>query len=353
MNTQKKSIGYGIIGVGVWGELHVRLLSREPGVNLVAVCDLNKERAQAVAAQYGIPHVYTDYEEMLRNPEVEAVSVATPDFAHSAPALAVVRAGKHLLIEKPMATTIEECLAIINAAKKAGVTLMVDFHNRWSPPFYASYEALQKDEIGDLRMATFRLSDAMSVPLYFPWSSKSSALWFLGPHSIDTMRWLFQDEVREVYAVSRKGVLSSKGTDTPDFYMVILHFEKGGVAYLEHSWIMAPDSPSIFDLKCQLQGSSGTIYIDTSTNRMMEMYSDKPYDGYHRSHMPDMTLSPVIHQRVVGFGTESIRHFIDSVSRGAQPIVSGVDGLRVTEVILAAEQSAATDLPVKVVRHEV
>jgi predicted dehydrogenase len=350
---RSKPIGYGIIGVGIWGEQHATLLSSEPQVNLLAVCDINEKRAKEIASRYHIPEVYTSYEEMLANKEIEAVSIATPDFAHAGPAIAAAHSGRHILVEKPLSTDLEDSIAIIKEAKQSGVTLMVDFHNRWSPPFYKSFESLQSGEIGDLKYAYFRLSDSIVVPRYFPWTRKSSVLWFLGPHSIDTARWLFQDEVKEVYAVKRKGILSSEGIDTADFYVVILHFEHGGVANLEHSWIVNQHNPSIFELKCELQASRGTVYIDTSTNRMMEMYTDDIPDGYHSSHLPDMTLSPIIHGRQLGFAPESIRHFVDCVYRGVDPIVNGLDGLRVTEIILAAEKSTELNQPVEIHRCEI
>jgi len=352
MSTRTEPIGFGVIGVGIWGELHVRVLSDDPRVRLVAVCDLNKEKARAIADKYGVKKVYSSYEEMLRDPEVEAVSIATPDFAHGEPALAVLQAKRHLLIEKPMTTTVEEGIAIVNAARKSGVTLMVDLHNRWSPPFMEAYNNLKNGDLGELEFVWFRLSDTIFVPTKsLPWAGKSSVLWFLGPHIVDTVRWLYHDEVKEVYAVSRKNTLAKMGIDTPDFYSVILQFEKGGVATLEMSWIVAAGAPSIFDLKCELLGSKGTVFIDTSNNRMIEVYTEKTLAGSSNGPYKDTTLMPIIHGRQVGFATESIRHFLDCIWNGKEPLVGGIDGLRATEILVAAEESIASGLPVKVTRN--
>ncbi|MEA4908579.1 MAG: Gfo/Idh/MocA family oxidoreductase [Chloroflexi bacterium] len=352
--STKRPINYGIVGVGIWGQIHVRTLIADPQVNLVAVCDLNEELAKSVAARYHIPKYYTSYEEMLKDPEIEAVSVATPDFAHAGPALAVVEAGKHLLVEKPMAMSIDESLQIIRTSREKGVKLMVDLHNRWSPPFFNAYQSLRQGELGELKYIYFRLSDTMFVPLeYISWGSKSSALWFLGPHAIDTVRWLYQDEVEEVYAVARQGVLTSKGIDTPDFFALILQFKNGGVANLEHSWIVSPNSPSIFDLKCNLQCSEGTVCIDTSHNRMIEKYTNAIGKNWNNIPYQDTTLDVFIHGRQLGFGTESIHHFVDCVCNDKQPLVGGEDGLRATEIIVAAEESVRTGQPVKVHRNQI
>jgi predicted dehydrogenase len=354
MELRTKPIGYGIIGVGIWGELHARVLSEEPHVKLLAVCDINAGQARKVADKYHIPKIFTSYQEMLLDTEIEAVSIATPDFAHAQPALAVLQSKRHLLVEKPMATTVEESLAIVRAAQAAGVTLMVDFHNRWSPPFTTAYKSLREGQLGELEFVWFRLNDTIYVPTkYISWAARSSVLWFLGPHVVDSVRWLYQDEVKEVYAVSRKGTLAKMGIDTPDFYTIILQFENGGVATLEHSWILSASTPSLFDLKCELQGSKGTVFIDTSNNRMIELYNDQTPQGYPYQPYSDTTLMPIIQGRQVGFATESIRHFVDCLWQGKEPLVDGVDGLRATEILTAVEESAQTGQSVMVRRNEV
>ena len=134
-----KKIGFGVIGTGiVGGAWHAYVYSRLPQSKLVAVCDLDEKRAQDAAKKYGASAVYTDYRKLLENPDIKAVSIATPDFAHREIAVAAAEAGKHILVEKPLATTVEDAEAIVKAAKKAKVKLMVDFHNRVSPPFSRS-----------------------------------------------------------------------------------------------------------------------------------------------------------------------------------------------------------------------
>lgn len=354
MAQRTNPIGYCVVGAGIWGSLHVSTLARDPHVNLVAICDLDGEKARAVAQQCGIPKVYTSHEEMLQDPEIEAVSVATPDFAHGAVSLAVVEAGRHLLVEKPMATTSEECLAVIDAAKRTGVTLMVDMHNRWNPPFVNTHESLRSGELGEVRHIYFRLSDSIYVPLsYISWGAKTTVLWFLGPHAVDTVRWLFDDEVREVYCVRREGTLQALGVDTPDFYTAILQFERGGVATIEHSWIESPHTGNIFDLKCTLQATKGTVFVDASHSRYFEKYTEQTPMGYPHHPFQDAVLMPVIHGRQVGFGAESIRYFADCLWEGRKPLVTGVDGLRATEILEAANKSADLGAPVQVERHTV
>ncbi len=353
MSRRTKPIGYGIIGAGIWGSLHIRTLGPDPRINLIALCDIDGDRARAVAKEYNIPKVFTSHEEMLADPEIEAVSVATPDFAHGPAALAVVRAGRHLLVEKPMAMSVQECLEINRAAVDSGVTIMVDMHTRWSPAYYAAYSTLRSGDVGELRYVYFRLNDSIFVPLeYISWAHRSSVLWFLGPHAIDTMRWLFADEVRQVYCVRSEGVVKALGVDTPDLYVLTLQFERGGVAMLEHAWILSPKTPSLIDQKCEMLAERGSLYIDTSHNRWFEQYSDRSAQGYPHQPFQDLVVTPVVQGRQVGFGAESIRYFADCLWKGEQPSVTGIDGLRATEVIEAALKSVETGVPVNVMRHD-
>jgi len=347
-------IGYGIIGAGIWGELHTRVLTNDPRVNVLGICDINEKRAKEIANKYNIDKYYTDYTAMLADPNIEAISITTPDFAHSEPAINAINSGKHVLIEKPMATTTSECLEIIEAQNKFKKYIMVDFHNRWSPAFYNAYESIYNGEVGKVSYIYFRLSDTTFVPTkYINWASKSSVLWFLGPHAVDTVRWLFNDEVKEVFAVSRKNILPQLGIDTPDFYSTILQFEHGGVAHLEHSWIISPNSPNLFDLKCEIQGSSGTIYIDTSHNSMIQKYTPLTSQGYPYLSHPDTTLMPIVQNHQIGFATESIRHFIESLWADKEPIVNSIDGLRVTEILEAIEKSAKINSLVNVTKNDI
>lgn len=337
-----EKVGFGIIGAGQWGELHARVYASSPHVILAGVCDLIEHRAESIAQAYGAVH-YKDYAELLADEAISAVSIVTPDFAHAEIALAAAEAGKHILVEKPLAMTVEECQAIIDAAKRSNVKLMVDFHNRWSPPFYKAWEAIRRGDIGEPQHVYYRLNDTIYVPTtMLTWAEKSTVEWFIGTHSIDTIRWLLQDEVRRVYAVSRSRVLTKMGINTPDFYQVTLEFNSGATAHVENSWILPKTTPNIIDLKCEIIGDKGALYLDTSHARILEKYTET------EASYPDVLVMPQIYGAQMGFAAESIRHFIDCVLHDREPRVTGEDGLIVTQIIQAIEQSARTNNPVEI-----
>jgi len=334
-------IGMGLIGAGGWGAMHARTYASTKDVILRGVADTDSARARDLANRYGAA-AYTDYRDLLKNDAIDAVAIVTPDFAHEDPALAAAAAGKHILAEKPLAMSVEACERIVKAAEQAGVKLMVDFHARWSPPLYKAYEAIRNGEIGTPQHVYYRLNDRISVPTeMLSWAAKSTVMWFIGSHTIDTVRWLLGDEVRRVYAVSRTGILQAQGIDTPDYYQATLEFRSGATALIENSWILPNTAPNLVDVKCELVGSSGAIYIDASHNRALEKYTEDG-GGY-----PDILVMPTIYGQQQGFAAESIRHFIDCVRGNREPIVTGRDGLEVTKVICAIEDSVRTQQPVE------
>ena len=332
-----------VIGAGVWGETHAAIYREHPDVEPVAVCDRSGERAEALARKYHISRVYTDVEDLLRDGGFEAVSIVTPDHLHADIAVRCARARKHLLIEKPLATTREDVFRIVDAVRENGVRAMVDLHNRWSPPFAAAKELIQKGELGILRNASFRLNDIKWVATdMLPWAASSSILWFLGSHSLDTLQWLFDDRVVRVYSVSGRGVLDGLGVETEDVFLSTLEFAHGGLAHMENGWITPNANPCVNDIKCNLCGDRGMVSIDASHHNLIQFYSDEKVT------VPDILVRNQIHSRVKGFAYESIRSFADRLASGSPFIVSMEDAARTSLAILAIMESARTRMPVEV-----
>ena len=338
-----KRVRVGLIGTGTWGKVHADTYVAYHRATLDAVCDLDQDRARKIATEYGVSHVYTGYRKMLDYSGIDAVAVVTPDFAHREIIVAAARAGKHIIVEKPLATTHEDLDRIAEAVTKAGVKFMVDFHCRWSPPLVTARTDIEQGALGEMVSAYLRLNNTLSVPLkMLSWSARSSILWFLGSHAIDTLRYLFQDEIVRVYSVSRSGVLRGKGIDVPDIYQTILEFSKGVIATLENHWIMPDSSPQLNDFKVNILGSKGMFNMDLTHNQLIERYLPNSSDR------PDVMDGPIIRGRHVGFVHESIKHFVDCVADGKQPEVTLEDGVRVSKVILAIMESAKEREPVKV-----
>jgi predicted dehydrogenase len=336
---------FALIGAGLFGEMHAKVYSTYPNAELGFVCDLDGERAQRVAKQYGSARATNDWREIAQDPSIDAVSIATPDFAHTEVAVAMAEAGKHLLVEKPLATTVAECEQIIAAAKKTGVKLMVDYHNRWSPVFHESWQRVRSGELGSPRFVYFRLSNTTFVPLkMLSWANKSSVIWFLGSHALDMTCWLIGEWPSRVYSVTRREVLKGLGVDTPDFYASTFEFPSGAVAVIENVWLLPQTSPGVVELKCEFVGSQGALHMNTTSHRVLEIFDPKG------SALGDPMAAPLIHGKQYGFVFESIRHFADCIISDQKPLVPGEDGLEVTRALCAAEESARTGQPVTISR---
>ena len=332
-----------IVGAGIWGENHARIYNAHPFAEVVALCDMNLEKAKEVAHRVNIPQVYSDYNEMFEKSGCDAVAVVTPDFLHADVAVAAAEHKKHILIEKPLATTTEDVHRMVKAIRENGVRAMVDLHNRWSPPFNAAYEAIQRGDLGEVYSAYIRLNDIKWVATdMLRWASKSSILWFLGSHSLDTLRWMFHDEVKRVYSVSRSGVLKDLGVDTVDEYLTTIEFRNGGIAQMENGWITPNANPCVNDIKFNILGTKGMIALDVSNHNLIQMYTDEKVT------VPDVLVQNHIFGNPKGFAFESIRSFVDCLLTGEEFHVSLEDAANTSLAILAIMESAEKRMPVDV-----
>jgi predicted dehydrogenase len=279
---------------------------------------------------------------MLDKEAIDAVAIVTPDFLHADVAVDCANAKKHMLIEKPLATTRKDVFAIMEAIEKNGVRAMVDLHNRWAPPVNTAKQAIDAGELGDPVSAYIKLNDIMWVATdMLPWAAQSSILWFLGSHSLDTMQWLLGSRVRRVYSVAHEGVLKSAGVDAADMYMTTLEFENGCIGQMENGWITPNANVNINDIKYNVLGTKGMINIDASSHSMIQKVTDKVTT-------PDVIVGNKVDGYVKGFAYEAIRHFVDRVLDGEPFLVSMEDAKNTSLALLAVLESARTRMPVEV-----
>jgi predicted dehydrogenase len=232
---------------------------------------------------------------------------------------------------------------MMEAFEKHNVRAMVDLHNRWSPPFNVAHQSVEKGELGEPYQAYMRLNDVKWVATdMLPWAAKSSILWFLGSHSLDTLRWFFNDDVARVYSVSREGVLKGLGVDTVDCYLTTLEFKKGGIAQMENGWITPNANPCVNDIKFTILGDKGMISLDVSNHNLIQKYTDEKVT------VPDIVVQHSIFGFPKGFAFESIRSFVDCLLSGEEFKVSIRDAANTSLALLAIMESAKSRTPVDV-----
>lgn len=324
-----------VIGAGIWGENHAVALATYPLVELLYICDLNPDRARHLANKIGCQWT-TDIEEVARS-EVEAVGIATPDHAHTEPCLAMIEAKKHVLVEKPFTTDVDEARAIIAAAERAGVKLMVDFQLRWHPQYMGAKAAMETGELGEGVMGYARLSDTIHVPTeMLAWGGASGPEWFLFPHTMDVTRWILDQEPVEVFARGSKRVLKAMGIDAYDAIQALFQFERTFVTF-ETSWILPNSWPTVVDNRFTLYGAKGCLELQSLP--AVTIASDR-YKYPFSSHAITRYGKPFAHFY------ESIRHFADCVAEDKAPEATGHDGLMATAMIQATMKSLALGRPV-------
>ena len=325
------TVRVGIIGAGIWGTNHALALTTHPRCSVAVICDRDQARARSAAERFGC--AWTTSLDDVAASDVEAVTIATPDHLHREPVIAMLSAGKHVLVEKPLATTVSDGLAMVAAAEQAGRHLMVDFHARWHPLFMGAKGYVDRGELGAPVMAYARLSDTIYVPTKMvTWSGHSGPEWFLFPHTMDIVRWLFGRNPVEVYAKGYRGVLESRGIACWDAIQAMVEFEGGAFCTFETSWIVPDSYSNVVDNRLSLYGEKGGLEIRNEPS--LWAFTD-------RFHTPFSSESVTRYGKVWGYQYEPIRYFVDCVADGVTPEASGTDGLMVTAMIEATLRSLA------------
>ena len=323
-------LGAAVIGAGIFGSIHAKTYAESHGCELLYVCDVNESTARKVAEQFGAVAT-TSIEEVAGDDKVRAVSIATPDFAHLEPALALIGAGKHILCEKPLATKLEDARRICLAAEKADVTLMVDFHNRFNPTCLETKRRLE--QLGRPVYGSICLSNPFSVPLsMLSWASESGPEWFLMPHIVDLARWYAGAEPVAVSAVRHDGVLKARGIDAADSIQALLDFD-GCCILVESSWILPESWPSLIEFEGKIVCENGRVSFSIQ-NQGVTVNTDA------KCQYPFTAGSYEVHGRTTGFFHLPINHFIECVRHGRPPFTTGRDGMMVTMIIEAIIRSA-------------
>ncbi len=303
-------LGVAVIGVGFWGKNHVRVFSQIPETRLVAVCDVDIERAKTIASQYGV-EVYSDSRKLLKRKDIDAVSICTWTTTHAVEAMRVLRAEKHALVEKPLASTISEAKKIVNSAKQKKRHLMVGFIERFNPCIQRAKDMLKKGRIGELVSATSKRVSQWPERIGDVGVVKDYAI-----HEIDIMRTIFEEDPTTVYAK----VGNLRHTKYEDYAQIMLTFERGKTAFIEANWL-TPDK--IRNLT--LTGSDAILSLDYLTQEITVETSQKTLKPRYEWKEP-LKLE--------------LQHFVKRIIEDKEPEVTGIDGLKALAIAEAAIKSS-------------
>ena len=327
----------GVIGLGIMGEQYVRIYKAHPLATVTAICTRKRERLDEVGEKYGVQNRFTDYNELVAQGNVDAVCVATPDFAHYGPVKAALNANKHVLCEKPFTTILgeaDELLALSDA--RDSLVLQVAFNHRWLSSYYQGYASIRSGAIGNPISGYARKNDTIWVSTeMIDWAARSTPIHFLGAHDIDLMRWFFASEPAEVRAYGAKGVLSGRGIDTYDLIQAQVKFENDAFATFESAWIYPNTFPTIVDSFVEVVGTQGHLHFDRK-RESIEMSTPQQFT------YPKTFLTHEIFGKLRGAFVECLSDFVGSIIAGTKPNVTAFDGRQVTAVLDAVTRSLAS-----------
>jgi UDP-N-acetylglucosamine 3-dehydrogenase len=312
-----KKLGVAVIGTGFWGRNHARVYKELESTNLVAICDVNADRAKAIANQFGVK-AYTDSSRMLKNQEIEAVNVCTWSTMLAKEAQKALHAGKHVLVEKPMATNTKQAEKLLATADENGLNLTVGFLMRFIPGLQHIREAVETKKIGDLVSATAKRVSQWPERIGDVGVVKDTAI-----HDIDIMRYISNQDPISVYAKTG----NMKHRQFEDYAQIMLTFEGGESAFIESNWLTPYKTRTL-----NVTGSDGIMRLDYITQELW-------IENAKETLQPRLPFQEPL--------KAELQHFVECITEKKKPLVTGNDGLKALQIAMAALQSSAKNTAVK------
>ncbi len=319
-----KELNVGVIGLGAIGQKHCESLAKIRQAKVTALADVNETVLNKTAEKLGA-RAYTDYREMLADPELDAVVVATPDQLHREVSILAAEAGKHILVEKPIATTEADALEMMSAAEKAGVKLMVGFTLRFVPHYKQAKLAVESGKLGQVASIFARRLNVITQAERI--GGRCGVLHFLGIHDFDMMRWVVGSEPVSIYSEASTSVPRTFPQENETFS--IIRFANGVVGCAHIGWNLPKTHPGGRDFKLDIIGNKGSFDLDLA-KQGIELYTE---DG---AKFPSTAPGLI----------EEDRAFVDCVLDDTPVPVTGQDGLVALKMVLAALESIETKKPV-------
>lgn len=333
-----REIRFGIAGAGMVAQYHATAITNTPGARLIAICRSDTGRAAEIAARFGVSFE-SSLEALVARDDIDAVCICTPSGLHAAQTITAARAGKHVLVEKPIALTLADTDAMIAACVKAGVLLGVSLQRRTDPLNVAVHSALEQGALGPVVMAS------VTIPYWRPQSYYDSAAWRgtyaldgggilmnQGIHLVDLLLWFMGDVARvHAWQATLGHVIEVEDTIT-----AALVFRNGALGSILGSACAVPGFPH----KIEIYGMAGSI--QTEGDRIVRWESAAPPP-------PGMTAAPGTAAAEAGASPTGIsaeghsrivQDFVRAIHGGGNVLISGEQGRRSLELVLAAYQSA-------------
>jgi predicted dehydrogenase len=331
---------FALLGCGRIAKRHSELLGHKQieHAELVAVCDSVEGKAKEIGEQFGIPY-FTDMHEMLNTVDIDVVSILTESGYHAAHVLEIAKYQKHIVVEKPMALTLDDADAMIQACDDAGTKLFVVKQNRFNVPVVKAREALESGRFGKLVLGTVRVRWCRPQAYYDQdswrgtWALDGGVLTNQASHHVDLLEWMMGD-VESVHAMSTTALADIEAEDTA---IVNVRFKNGALGIIEATTAVRPK-----DLEGSLSilGENGTVEIGGFAVNQMKVWNFSEPKEEDAGVMEKYSVNP---PNVYGFGHQAYyEHVVDSIINNKKHLVDGLVGRKSLELINAIYESIET-----------
>jgi predicted dehydrogenase len=333
-------INFALLGCGRIAKRHADLLGtgQIAGARLAAVCDVDPARAQAFAARYGV-RGHASLPALLDQSDIDVVSILTPSGMHAEHAIQVAKSGRHIVVEKPMALTLEDADAMIGAADRAGVRLFVVKQNRFNVPVVKAREALDAGRFGQLVLGTVRVRWCRDQSYYNQdawrgtWAQDGGVIANQASHHVDMLSW-FMGPVESVHA---RGIRALVNIEAEDTAVATLRFRNGALGAIEAT---SATRPSDLEGSLSVLGSGGSVEIGGFAVNKIRHWQFVHPDDSDPAVMERYSVNP---PNVYGFGHQAYyEHVVACLNGRAKPLVDGHEGRASLELIAAIYESIAS-----------
>lgn len=346
----RTSLGFGIVGVGMIADYHARAVLDAAGARLVGVCGRSEEKTRAFAAKHNIGFSTTDLQALLAHPELDVLCIATPSGAHLEPAIAAARAGKHIVIEKPLEVTLPRVDALLYEANKAGVKLMPIFQARFGAGARTLKAALTAGRFGRLVLASAYVKWHRSAAYYQDsWHGTQAldgggALINQAIHGLDLLQW-FAGLPSEVFSWNTRRVHT--GIEVEDTAVASLRYPDGTLGSIEASTALYPG----WARRIEICGENGSAVLEDDSLVRWDFRESRPEDAAIHAARPDpmMKSGASAPNQISHHGhLRQVENLVDCIQNGTPLEVDGPEARKAVALILALYQSATTGAVVPV-----
>lgn len=338
-------VGFGIVGCGMIASFHAEAIKHIKGAKLAACFDTYAPGADKYGAERGCK-VYHDLDKMLADPDVHVVNICTPSGAHMDPAVAAAKAGKHVVVEKPLEITLKRCDAIINACEKAGVKLATIMPSRFSPANRALKDAIEEGRFGRLTLGDTYVKWWRTQQYYDQggwrgtWAMDGGGAYMnQAIHNVDLLQW-FMGPVAEVCGAT--ATLAHERIEVEDVGAACVKFQNGALGVLEASTSCFPGLLK----KTEIHGTEGSVTVEQDDILLWQFVKDTAKDKAIRKKFEKKVggTGGASDPKAISYAghMEQLKDLIKSIDSGSKPMVDGVEGRKSVEIILAIYQSAWT-----------